>query len=290
LEEVGEALELADRWILSRFAAAAADVTRQLQSFRFHEAAEAAYHFFWGELADWYIELVKPRLRDDAEPRSREAARATLVAVLDGVLRLLHPIMPFVTEELWLRLPPQRGVEREESLVIARWPEGDARHSAADIERQMDELMELIGLVRTLRSEYNVPEAAQVEVRLANLSPALAAALASEQRALERLARVGRVERAGNGATGGAGAHAVMRSGAELHLPLAGLIDLDRERARLRAELERLDGQIRTTEGKLRNQDFVRRAPAEVVQRERDKVESFRDQRERLSGKLADLG
>jgi valyl-tRNA synthetase len=154
----------------------------------------------------------------------------------------------------------------------------------------MDELMELIGLVRTLRSEYNVPEAAQVEVRLANLSPALAAALASEQRALERLARVGRVERAGNGATGGAGAHAVMRSGAELHLPLAGLIDLDRERARLRAELERLDGQIRTTEGKLRNQDFVRRAPAEVVQRERDKVESFRDQRERLSGKLADLG
>jgi valyl-tRNA synthetase len=288
LDEVASSLELADRWILSRFSAATREVTRQLEGFRFHEAAEAAYHFFWGEFADWYIELVKPRLREDAEPASRDAARATLVAVLDGVLRLLHPIMPFVTEELWQSLPVPDGATREESLVVARWPEPDGRRDDAQAEAQLAELMELIGLVRTLRSEYNVPESSHVDVHLANLSPALSAALAAEERALLRLARVRAVASSPNGSAG-AGAHGVLRSGTELFVPLAGIIDLERERSRLRAELERLDGQLRATEGKLGKQDFVSRAPAEVVQREREKAQSFRDQRERLSAKLTDL-
>jgi valyl-tRNA synthetase len=291
LEDVSEKLELADRWILSRFSVATGEVTRQLEAFRFHEAAEAAYHFFWGELADWYIELVKPRLRADtaADADSRDAARATLVFVLDGVLRLLHPIMPFVTEELWQQLPWPAGAEREESLVIARWPEGSARFEDVAVEAQLDELMELIGVIRTLRSEYKVPESSHVELRLTNLSPALSAALAVEERALLRLGRVRRVDVSGNGSGGGGGAHAVLRSGVELFVPLADIIDLDRERARLRSEIERLDGQLRATEGKLQNQDFVARAPAEVVQRERAKAQSLRDQRERLASKLADL-
>ncbi|MGH7554757.1 MAG: valine--tRNA ligase [Longimicrobiales bacterium] len=289
LDAVADSLELADRWILSRMTAAAREITRQLETLRFHEAAEAGYHFFWGEVADWYVELVKPRLRPEANGASRDAARATLVAVLDGVLRLLHPIMPFITEELWLRLPRIAGVQREESLVVARWPEGDARLEAAAVEQQMSELMELIGTVRTLRSEYNVPEGSHVDVRLEHVTPALSAALAAEERALQRLARVGAVDVSGNGG-GGAGAHAVLKSGAELFVPLAGIIDLDRERARLRAEIERLDAQLRGTDAKLAKEEFVRRAPAEVVQREREKAASFRTQRERLSSKLADLG
>jgi valyl-tRNA synthetase len=283
-----DGLELADRWILSRYSVAAREVTRQLEAFRFHEATEAAYHFFWGELADWYIELVKPRLRADADLASRDAARATLVFVLDGVLRLLHPIMPFVTEELWQQLPWPADVEREESLVIARWPEGDARLEDVTVEAQLGELMELIGVIRTLRSEYKVPENSQVELRLTNLSPALSAALAVEERALLRLGRVRQVDVTGNG-SGHGGAHAVLRSGVELFVPLAGIIDLDRERARLRGEIDRVDTQLRATEGKLQNQDFVNRAPADVVQRERDKAESLRDQRARLSSKLTDL-
>jgi valyl-tRNA synthetase len=285
--ELGDALELADRWILSRFHAAAQQVTRQLESFRFHEAAASVYHFFWGELADWYLELVKPRMGAGAEEGSRAAAQATLVAVLDGVLRLLHPVMPFISEALWQRLPVPAGTERERSLVVAAWPEGDPAWRDAAAEERMTELMELISVLRTIRSEYDVPVAARVTARLAEVTPALEAALAVELRAVQRMARTDLDAGAATG--GGAGASAVLRGGTVVFVPLEGLVDLERERGRLRKEIERLDGQVRATEGKLTNEKFVSRAPADVVQKERDKVAAFRDQRDRLSEKLAAL-
>jgi len=285
LAQVRSSLELADRWILSRMDAAAREVTRNLESLRFKEAADAGYHFFWGELADWYIELVKPRLRDEAPPETREAARAALVATLDGVLRLLHPIMPFITEALWQRLPAPGGIAREASLMIAGWPEGTGEGSDSEAESQLSALIELIGTVRQLRNEYKVPVAASVEIELANESGELSAALVAEGHALERLAKVSAVRRDVNGARC-AGAHAVLRSGVELFLPLAGLIDVDRERARLREELDRLDGQLAAAEARLSNESFVSRAPEPVIQRERDKARNFRDQRDRLAAKL----
>lgn len=290
LDEVEDSLGLADRWVLSRFAAAAHEMTRQLEAFRFHEAAEAAYQFFWGELADWYIELVKPRLEPTTEPASRAAALATLAAVLDGALRLLHPIMPFVTEELWQRLPRTSGQDREESLVVARWPDRpeDGLRPDAEAEEQLGELMELIRAVRGLRSTYHVPESARLDVRLSNLSPALGSALGAEKRAVQRLARVRSIEARGNGAPGAA-ARAVLRSGVELSVPLEGVIDLERERTRIRAELDRVGGRLRATEGKLANARFLDRAPAEVVEREREKAGDLREKRELLSGILADL-
>jgi valyl-tRNA synthetase len=281
-------LELADRWILSRLSHTIGAVTRQLESYRLHEAAETVYHFFWGELADWYLELVKGRLYGDATEASRAAAVATLVEALDGVLRLLHPVMPFISEELWQRLPAPAGTAKEASLVVARWPERRPELEDAAAEARMAALMELIGTVRTFRSEYNVPAAAEVELRLSRVPAALREALAVEERAVRRLARVARITAAAAGA-GGRGAHAVLRSGAELFLPLEGLVDLDQERRRLSTELARLDGQIEGTEKKLSNEQFVARAPAQVVEREREKVARFRDQRERLAEKLAAL-
>ena len=282
--ELRDTLELADRWILSRLDAAAENVTKQLEAFRFHEAADAAYHFFWGDLADWYVELIKPRLREDADPASRAAARATLATALDGALRLLHPIMPFITEALWRRLPFEG--RSGESLIIAEWPAyGDWRDD--DAEAQLSALIELIGTVRTLRNEYNVPVASPVEIHLTNVDGGLARALAGEARALERLARVSAVRGQTNG---GAGAHAVLRGGTELFVPLADLIDLDRERDRLGKELDRLETQLQATYTRLASESFTGRAPADVVQREREKAESFKDQRDRLSAKLAALG
>jgi valyl-tRNA synthetase len=277
-------LEIADRWILSRLNAAIREFDRNLEAFRFKEAAESAYHFFWGELADWYLEMTKARLRGDAGVASREAAQATLVAVLDGALRLLHPIMPYITDTLWLKLPlPHRETA---SLVIGRWPAADERRDDAEAETAMNALMELIGTVRALRSEYGVPDGSRVEVHLSNVQPALAAALAAEERAVLQLAQVGGVQ-PGNGA--GAGAHAIIGSGTELFIPLAGVIDVDRERQRLRKELERLEQFLRATESKLANEKFVGRAPADVVAREREKAEGLKDQRERLSAKLESL-
>jgi valyl-tRNA synthetase len=283
IEEVRADLELADRWILSRLAAATEDVTRNLEAFRFHEAAESAYHFFWGELADWYLELIKPRMQADAPDVSRSAARATLVHVLDGVLRLLHPIMPYITEALWLRLPRHTD---EESLVVARWPEPSGRD--AEAEEQMGDLMELIGAVRALRSEYNVPPASHIQVQLTNPGASLRSALAVEERALRRMARVEHVTV--NGGASGMGAHAVLRSGADLFLPLADVIDVQQERNRLAKELERVDGQLRSTHARLESEQFIARAPADIVEREREKAESLRDQRERLHAKLSSLG
>jgi len=288
LAEVEEDLELADRWILSRLSAATEEVTRHLEAFRPHEAASTVYHFFWDEFADWYIELVKPRFRGEAGEASRAAAAATLVEVLDGIFRLLHPFMPFVSETLWRRLPVPAGRGREESLVVARWPERRPEREDPAAEAEFAALQELIGVIRALRSEYNVPPSQRVEARLNGVPEVLRRALAAESRALRPLAGVESVVE-GAGERGEAGAHAVLRNGAELFLPLAGVIDLDRERERLRKELERVDGQLRGVASKLANEQFVARAPAEVVAREREKETGLREQRERLLQKLAAL-
>jgi valyl-tRNA synthetase len=278
-------LETADRWILSRLAVATDDVTRHLDAFRFHEAAESGYHFFWGELADWYLELIKPRMQSEQGP-SRDAAKATLVHVLDGALRLLHPIMPFITEALWERLPVPAGAVREASLVVGHWPAVGRRDEAA--EHEMEALIELIGTVRTLRSEYNVPPASRIGIRLNDVGDVLRAALRAEQRAVQRMARVDEIA-VNEAADGGVGAHAVLRSGADLFLPLAGIIDVEQERQRLGRELERIEGQLRGTDARLASEQFTARAPAEIVAREREKAASLRDQRDRLAAKLQGL-
>ena len=288
VDEIHADLELADRWILSRLSAAVSNSTRALESFRFHEAAETVYHFFWSELADWYLELIKPRFYEGAAEASKGAAQATLVEVLDNVLRLMHPLMPFISDALWRRLPETSGAMREDSLVIARWPEVRGDRVDPNAEAQMDALMELIGNVRNLRSEYAVPAGAEIQIRVANASGALELALRVEERAVRRLARVGAIERDG-AHEGKGGAHAVLRSGGELFVPLAGLIDVGKERDRLSKELERLQGQLKGTEAKLVNEQFVGRAPEAVVQREREKAASLRQQCQALAEKLEAL-
>ncbi|MBX6363290.1 MAG: valine--tRNA ligase [Gemmatimonadetes bacterium] len=295
VEDVRAELEVADRWILSRLNRAIAATTAALETFRFHEVAGTVYHFFWDEVADWYIELAKSRLRGEAGEASRAAAQATLVEVLDGVLRLLHPVMPFISEALWQRLPSRPGVAREPSLVIARWPEPSPEREDPEAEAQLEALMELIGTVRGLRSEYNVPPSAKIEVRVGHASDALRRALAAETRAVQRLAGVREVyAEAADGAPAadgwaGAGAHAVLRSGADVFIPLAQVIDLGRERARLEAELERVLGQLRSTESKLANEQFRAKAPADVVAKEVEKAANLREQQQRLARKIEEL-
>jgi valyl-tRNA synthetase len=286
--EVEADLELADRWILSRLSVAVTNVTRSLEAFRFQEAAETVYQFFWSELADWYLELIKPRFYESGTAESKAAARSTLVEVLDAVLRLMHPLMPFISDALWCKLPETTGAQREASLVIAKWPDSSAHRLNEDAEAQMNALMELIGQVRNLRSEYAVPAGAEIHIRIANVGPDLDRALQVEERAVRRLARV---VLAGADVSGGAtaGAHAVLRSGGDLFVPLADLIDVDRERGRLTKELDRLQSQLRVTEAKLTNEQFIGKAPEPVIEREREKAASLRDQHQRLLEKLAAL-
>ncbi len=286
LDDVAGALELEDRWILSRLQRATASATENLARFRLHEYAEGLYHFFWGDVCDWYLELVKSRLAPGTDVESREAARSTLVTVLDHAMRLLHPVIPFVTAELWSRLPVPAGTTRADDLIVARWPEPMARWESDDAERGMAAFQELIVEVRRLRKEYGIPEGGRVAIHVWGGSDGFPALVRDQIPALEQLARVNRIHtEAGHGV----GAHAVLKSGVEVFLPLEGVIDLERERARLREEIAKLQGLHAGTSKKLENEAFVARAPAEVVQKERDRLAQLEEQRSKLGEKLATL-
>ena len=289
LAEVSEDLELEDRWILSRLQGAAAGTTADLESFRLHEVADRLYHFFWGDIADWYLELVKPRLKGDTGEASREAARSVLVTVFDGVSRLLHPIVPFVTEALWRQLPWPEGDAAARSAHHRPWPVADAALSDRDAEARMAAFQELVATVRSLRKEYGVGEGQLVPLAIAG-EDGLRETLEAQRGALARLARVGelRFERAAEGAVG---AHAVLQGGStEVFLPLEGVIDVGRERERLREETTRLEGQLTGASQRLANDQFMSRAPAEVVAKERERAANLAERIGKLREKLTLLG
>ena len=286
LSEVSDHLQLEDAWIISKLQKASAEATESLERFRLHEVAEGLYHFFWGDVCDWYLELVKSRLGPDADAASREAARSTLVLALDRSLRLLHPIMPFVTAELWERLPLAEGMERATDIIVADWPEADDAWVFEQAEELMGGLQDLIVEVRRLRKEYGVPEGRRIGVHVTEGSAAFMSVVGEKAAAFEQLARVDRVE---TSAGTGVGAHAVLANGAELFVPLEGVIDVERERTRLTDEIARLEQLLAGTRKKLENESFVSRAPAEVVQKERDRTVQLEEQGAKLREKLAAL-
>jgi valyl-tRNA synthetase len=280
-------LELADRWILSSFSEANGAVTDALTKFRLHEAAEVAYHFVWSEFADWYVELIKPRLRGDRGAASRDAAAATLATVMDGWLRMLHPIMPFITEELFCHLP---GRSSDDTLLRGPWPDPDPDGRDPEAVLAIEALRDVVGTVRNLRSEYSIDPGRRIDLVLVDPPPPLASALAAESEGLRLLARLEKLETAAASPEGEPGAHAVLRSGGEVFLPLREVIDLDRERERLLSELGRVSGLVTATQSKLENPGFLGSAPAEVVERERDKLTSLEQRYDRLLEKKAAFG
>jgi valyl-tRNA synthetase len=274
--------ELADRWILSQCQRVTAETTDALSRFRLNDAANGVYHFLWDELADWYLEQVKPRLYGNAP--GGDVARGILIHVFDIALRLLHPVMPFITEELWGHLPG----DREQLLATAPWPVPLDAFIDAEAEQQFGLVQALVSAVRTIRAEYRVPPGATLR---ATVAPATADALEginAEQQAIQRLARISALsidERAE-----GIGGHAVLPDGTAVLVLLGDAIDVPKECARLKGELERLDGQLEGVARKLADSQFLSRAPAEVVERERDKERTWREQRETLAAKLGALG
>ncbi len=270
---------LADRWIRSRLATVGVQVDAAFEEFRLHEAAEACHAFVWGDFCDWYLELAKRRLGEDASGRTEAAA--TLSLVMRGWLSLLHPIMPFITEAIAGRLP---GAEAG-TLVTGPWPSFPADWRDEEAEAAIEALREMVGAVRALRAEYRVDPGTPLAIRLGAASDALARALAEEKESALRLAGISSIGPLEDDADT-PGAHAVLRSGGELFIPLEGVIDLKRERDRIAEEVRRTSDLLRRTEGKLSNEGFLGGAPAEVVDREREKRDSLLEQRARLEEKL----
>src|SRR3989454_1348030 len=255
-------LPLADRWVLSRAQATIREATAWFEQSRLDEGAKRCFDFVWKELADWYVEAVKPRLSADTG--------AVLSYCFDTVLRLLHPVVPFITEELWQKLPGRRPGEL---LVVAAWPEPRAGLVDPAADQQFPLVQETISSIRMLRAEYRVPPKARLEASVRPKSEQARRALAGEQETILRMAQLSALAFDGERAT--VGAHAVLADGSDVFAALEGEIDLRQECRRLASELTRLDQQLAGLAAKLTNQNFVARAPAEVVAKAREKERAW---------------
>ena len=273
-------LDLADRWILSRLNAVTRGVGDLLAGYRFNDAASLLYQFLWHEYCDWYVEIVKTRLAAPQAEAEKRTGRILLARVLEQALRLLHPIMPFITEEIWQRLPHDG-----ESIMVAPWPGADPALDFPQAVESMDCLMEITRQVRNIRSAYNISPAARVALVIRTTNDHDNALLAAGREYLVSLARLSRFE------FGGALpkpelAAAVIVGGLEVHVPLADVIDLEAERQRLRKELTKAEAALARISQKLDNAEFIRKAPAEVVSRERVAQADLSNQRAKLAASL----
>ena len=275
VKESALTLTLADRWILSRLANAIKDTTRNLKTYRFNEAANTVYHFVWNEYCDWYLEMAKPRWADDADPADRRTARWVAWKVLDGILRLLHPFMPYVTEEIWQALPHDGDL-----LATSSWPRARKAWFDAETERQVGFLQELVVAVRNLRAENGLPPGRKVPVVLRGNTEQLdMVERLAEQ--LRPLAKIEKLTLSRDGARPAVAASAVVR-GAEVFLPLEGLVDLNEERARLAREADKLLRDLENSRKKLRNQDFLAKARPDIVERERNHLAMLEETLDKL--------
>jgi valyl-tRNA synthetase len=255
---------IVNKWIAGESERTAAAVTEALEAFRFNEAAGAIYHFIWHIYCDWYLELIKPILTGDDE-QARAETRAMAAFVLDRALQLLHPFMPFVTEELWRKRAPEGG-PRESLLMLSAWPTHRGLQNA-EADAEIDWLIRLVTEVRSVRAEMNVPAAAKVPLVIAGASEATKARVAAHE-TLKRLARIETIDFLD---APPAGSVQIVLDEATLALPLAGVIDIGAESQRLKREIDKVGSEIAQLTAKLANEKFVSRAPEQVVEEQRER-------------------
>ncbi|MDG9925998.1 MULTISPECIES: valine--tRNA ligase [unclassified Pseudomonas] len=269
----GEAVELSpvDRWIISALQRCEQDVTRHLDAFRFDMAAQALYEFIWDEYCAWYLELVKPVLWDENAPVERQrGTRRTLVRVLEVILRLAHPFMPFITEEIWQRIKGQAGISGE-TIMLQAWPVANESRIDAAAEGDIEWVKQLMLGVRQIRGEMKISMAKRIDIIVQNANAEDLRRLADFEPLLNKLAKLESVRVLSAGEEAPMSATALVGE-MQVLVPMAGLIDKDAELARLDKEIQRLQGEVQRVGGKLANEGFVAKAPAEVLDKERAKL------------------
>jgi valyl-tRNA synthetase len=293
-------LTLADNWILGRLNATIIECDAALgpprptkgkwrpnerySGLRLSEYAEAARGFVWNDVADWYLETTKGRI--GAGGSDSEVARAVLTHVFDFALRVLHPIMPFITETLWQRLPFPVAADRCEFLAIASWPLAHPiTKGEKDAISRFDLVREAVSAIRQIRSDYAIPPGKSIDVVIQSRTNA--ALFTDQARLIGQLARA--TIKVGGASSGAGAAHSVLSDGSEVIVPLGGLVDLSKECGKLRGELEQLETQLESLSKRLRNEGFISRAPAAVVESERKKEDEWIKRREQLAAKVKAL-
>jgi valyl-tRNA synthetase len=275
-----------EKWILARLAAVSAEAATHFASYRFDLLAQALYEFAWNEFCDWFVELAKPALQGD-DKIAADSTRHTLLYVLENLLRLLHPLVPFVTEELWQQVAPKLGIEAK-TIMLQSYPQPDDVHAQnfARAEADVEWLKAMVSALRRIRSELGVSPAKTVTLLLQGGSADDAARVERFASQLKSLNRIERIEAiVGDPPPAAAGIVGELK----LFVPLEGLVDLDAERVRLDKELKRVEGELVKSKGKLASETFVQNAPAAVVEQERTRLADWTAQRDALAAQRARL-
>ena len=276
-----EPISDSDRWILSRFHAVLGEVERALTAYSINEYSKLLYDFCWRDFCDWYVELLKTEINMSASAERSALMTQFAVGLFDQMLRMIHPIMPFVSEELWQNLAVRA---KGESISVLEFPSGNPLLSSATIDDAFELMQATVEAIRRMRSEAAVPPSKTVQVTIRTRSPQSQDVL---ERTADLMSRLARIELAigADVAKPGLSATEVVR-GNEVHVHLEGLVDVDKERQKTEKEIARLEGQIKATEAKLSNEKFVANAPGDVVEKEREKLATFRDAVDKLRDTL----
>lgn len=275
-------LSLADKWILTRLNDTIEHVTHNTDKYEFGEAGRYLYNFIWDDLCDWYIEMAKIPLYGENEAE-KQTTRSVLAYVLDMTMRMLHPYMPFITEEIWQKLP-----HKGESITIAKWPQVKEEFHDQAAAKEMDRLVSIIKSVRNIRAEVNTPMSREVQLFIQAESEEIVQELESERHYLERFCNPSELVIA-NKIDVPEKAMAAVVTGAEIFLPLEGLIDFDKEIERLEKELDKWTKEVERVQKKLANEGFVNKAPEAIVEEERNKEKDYLDKQAKVRERLAEL-
>ena len=275
-------LSAADRWILERLNETIRDVSAHFEEYDLGLAAQKIYDFAWSEFCDWYIELAKAALNGQ-DPQAKEAACAVLRHVLIALLKLLHPFMPFITDAVYRHIPGTEG-----TIMLSDWPRENPAHDFAKDAREMDGVMDVIRAVRNLRAEMNVPVGKRAHL-IVRPKEGWQRAMAGAEEYFKRLAWVSEMRLIGEGDEAEGKTVTAVSEAAELFIPLGDLVDVDKEIARLTKELESVKGDIARAEAKLGNPGFTGKAPAQLVEQEKAKLEVSKDKLQKLTARIDDL-
>ena len=289
---LGSAENLNDKWIISRLNKTAIALNKALADYQFHEAVQLLYHFFWDDFCDWYIELVKDEITSEEVSPTRDAARSRIVTIIEQSLRLLHPFMPFLTEELWHKLPGTSNVlhsaaykNADATIMLADFPQGDAKMIDERAEAEMQAVIELISKVRNIRAEMNIKASDKPAIYVAANTEKQEIFTANEAQIL-KLARVSELNLTEKLDVPKASARGVLSGNVELAIPLEGLIDFDAETKRLENQLDKISVEGERLKKQLANRNFVEKAPAEKVQELNDRMAEIETQSAALKQSL----
>jgi len=274
---------LADRWIISRLNRVTRDIEKAFSKYNFGEASKVLYDFIWSEFCDWYIELIKPRLYQDEDPIARKTAQYVGIITLERILRLLHPVMPFITEEIWQQLPGTG-----QSIMVAEWPTVTPQEIDGEVEKKMGLIMEIIKAIRNIRNEMKVNPGKRIKAIL-NIQPDQEAILEEGYDYIKDLARLKELNLVSGLTEKPEKSSTAIVGGVEVILPLEGMVDLDKEIERLEKELEEVIYEIERASGKLANEGFVSKAPQHLVEREQEKLKEFQEKKAKLEQRLTEL-